>query len=179
MLRRSDPRPSARRASQEFSCDFQTYRDDVDDDKVRLATLTVDELRKHLRKSWRRMQLKEGGYSRLFTAEWRRIWPLRSRTALTRLQKVIGHWARGAKTDTGRRVSIERLLTGVSWLLPRRQREVILGDLLEDIVELRNTGCGRWRLRLFVCWQLGVAVAHRCAGPCAWLVKLIVKVVSW
>lgn len=41
-----------------------------------------------------------------------------------------------------------------AYWIPRRNREAIVGDILEDCVDLRERGAGQWRIRFHVAWQL-------------------------
>lgn len=52
----------------------------------------------------------------------------------------------------------ERWLTSLSFWIPRRHREAIVGDLREDCAELRNLGMSERRLRVHVIWQLAICL---------------------
>lgn len=52
----------------------------------------------------------------------------------------------------------EKWLTSLSYWFPRKHREVIVGDLLEDCHELRALGKSEWRIRIHVIWQLALAL---------------------
>ena len=52
----------------------------------------------------------------------------------------------------------ERWLTSLCFWIPRKHREAIRGDILEDCHELRDQGFGEWRIRAHVLWQTAIAV---------------------
>jgi len=48
--------------------------------------------------------------------------------------------------------------TSMSYWLPRKYREGITGDILEDAAELRRLGKNEWRVRAHIAWQLGICI---------------------
>ena len=67
-----------------------------------------------------------------------------------------------------------RLIYAARFLIPRRQREDVLGDLFEDIAELENAGAGRWKIRLLVGWELKDLIWQRLSGLFKWLARITV-----
>lgn len=67
----------------------------------------------------------------------------------------------------------ERLVSRAGWLIPRNQREQVIGDLLEDIADLRNQKISEWRIWLFVLWQLQCTACGRLLGLLGWAVALV------
>lgn len=57
----------------------------------------------------------------------------------------------------GRRKA-EGWLVSLSFWIPRKHREAIRGDILEDCHEMREEGFGGWRICAHVLWQFTVAV---------------------
>lgn len=56
----------------------------------------------------------------------------------------------------------ERMLEAAGFLIPRKYREGLLGDLHEDVADLRACGYGERCVTLVIAWQLCVAVAGQC-----------------
>jgi hypothetical protein len=52
------------------------------------------------------------------------------------------------------RMPVELLVGWIGNLIPRRKREAIMGDLLEDIAERRSQGWNEFSLFCFTAWQL-------------------------
>jgi hypothetical protein len=52
----------------------------------------------------------------------------------------------------------EKWLINLSYWIPRKYREAITGDILEDCRELRVVGKSEWRIRIHVIWQLAWAL---------------------
>jgi hypothetical protein len=52
----------------------------------------------------------------------------------------------------------EKWLISLSFWIPRKYREAISGDILEDCHEMRDLGLGEWRIRIHVLWQLTIGV---------------------
>lgn len=52
----------------------------------------------------------------------------------------------------------EKWTIALGWWIPRKYRGAIVGDILEDCHEMRETGCGEWRIRIQVIWQWVIAV---------------------
>lgn len=50
----------------------------------------------------------------------------------------------------------DRWVESVSFWIPRKNREAIMGDIQEDCVELRELGKSEWRIRANVIWQLSI-----------------------
>lgn len=48
----------------------------------------------------------------------------------------------------------ERRIGSLAYWIPRKYREAIVGDVLEDCRELRELGKSEWRIRIHVIWQL-------------------------
>lgn len=88
----------------------------------------------------------------------------RSRPAVVALKKI-------ARIEKAGRLS--NWLRLASLLLPRHQRERVLGDLLEDIEELRATGVVAWRIWLFVHWQLLVCMPAKLWSALCWIVRAL------
>lgn len=75
------------------------------------------------------------------------------------------------------RSRIEDRLTTFAWLLPRHQREAFLGDMFEDVTELRHAKATFWKIWLFVLWQVGVGVAKRFLGLLTSALNLVIKLI--
>lgn len=58
----------------------------------------------------------------------------------------------------------ERLLAGAAFLIQRRNRESVVGDLREDLHEMRHARYREKTLTLFLLWHLAIAAICR-AGP--------------
>jgi hypothetical protein len=56
----------------------------------------------------------------------------------------------------GRRA--EKWAMALAWWIPRKYRGTIVGDILEDCQEMRERGCGEWRIRIQVLWQWAIAI---------------------
>jgi lysylphosphatidylglycerol synthetase-like protein (DUF2156 family) len=56
------------------------------------------------------------------------------------------------------RKKAEGWLITLSFWIPRKHREAITGDILEDCHEMREVGFGEWRIRIHVVWQLAIGV---------------------
>ena len=54
----------------------------------------------------------------------------------------------------------EKWAISLGWWIPRRYRGDIIGDILEDCSEMRDKGCGEWRIRIQVIWQWAIAVVN-------------------
>jgi len=52
----------------------------------------------------------------------------------------------------------EKWLISLSFWIPRKHREYVRGDILEDCNELRMLGYGEWRIRAHAIWHLIIAV---------------------
>ena len=63
-----------------------------------------------------------------------------------------GFWRNGKK--------VEKFAVSLSWWIPRRYREDIIGDILEDCTEMRDNSCAEWRLLIQVIWQWSIAVVN-------------------
>jgi len=50
------------------------------------------------------------------------------------------------------------LIIKTSFWIPRKYREAIVGDIMEDCHELRVLGKSEWRIRIHVIWQLAIAL---------------------
>lgn len=48
----------------------------------------------------------------------------------------------------------ENLISKTSFWIPRKHREAIVGDILEDCRELRELDKSEWRIRIHIIWQL-------------------------
>ena len=51
----------------------------------------------------------------------------------------------------------EKWAVVLGWWIPRKYRDAIVGDILEDCKEMREVGCGEWRIRIQVIWQWAIA----------------------
>lgn len=60
--------------------------------------------------------------------------------------------------ESRNRNSIENLVMKASYWLPRKYREAIVGDIIEDINEIRALGKSEWRIRIHVVWQVVIAL---------------------
>ena len=69
-------------------------------------------------------------------------------------------------------------LRAVGFLVPRRSRQALIGDLVEDVAEQRAAGYGEWRIRCTVCWQLFFAMRLHIAGLAAWTIAAVQKLIS-
>lgn len=49
-------------------------------------------------------------------------------------------------------------LVTLSFWIPRKYREAIVGDIIEDCHELRALGKSEWRIRIHVIWQVIIAL---------------------
>jgi hypothetical protein len=58
----------------------------------------------------------------------------------------------------------ECILNRSAFLVPRRHREALVGDLLEDVSEMRRGGYGERFISFVVIWHIGIAALRRC-GP--------------
>ena len=67
-------------------------------------------------------------------------------TGAAAVSKLLRHKSRVARTD----FALRRL----SFLIPRKQRPDVFGDLLEDCRELRAEGASEWRVRFHILWHL-------------------------
>jgi len=52
----------------------------------------------------------------------------------------------------------EKLLISAAFWIPRKHREAIVGDIMEDCHELRALGKSKWRIRTHVIWQVVIAL---------------------
>ncbi len=52
----------------------------------------------------------------------------------------------------------KKKLVSTSYLIPRKYREAIVGDIMEDCNELRALGKSEWIIRLHLIWQLAIAL---------------------
>lgn len=52
----------------------------------------------------------------------------------------------------------EMWAVGLGWWIPRKYRDAIVGDILEDCKEMGEMGCGEWRICVQVIWQWAIAV---------------------
>ena len=67
--------------------------------------------------------------------------------------------------------------TFLGWFIPRKYRAAVLGDILEDCVEMRAKGCSERRIRLHVIYQWLIAVVTLVPTAAkAWIADLIRKV---
>lgn len=62
------------------------------------------------------------------------------------------------KRVTKRRKTTKEWLISVSFWIPRKYREAIVGDIMEDYHELRALGKSERRIRIHVIWQLVIAL---------------------
>lgn len=53
----------------------------------------------------------------------------------------------------------EKWAVALGWWIPRKHRGPIVGDILEDCHEMRELGCGEWRIFIQVIWQWAIAIA--------------------
>ena len=51
----------------------------------------------------------------------------------------------------------EKWAIALGWWIPRKYRGAVVGDILEDCHEMREKGCGEWRIRIQVLWQWAIA----------------------
>ena len=72
--------------------------------------------------------------------------------------------AGGRRRRTSSRKRTDTLLRRRSFLVPRRHREAITGDIYEDVVDLREAGESERVIRFFVCWQFTWAVVSGVTG---------------
>jgi hypothetical protein len=75
----------------------------------------------------------------------------------------------------------DRLLCRVAALIPRRNREAIVGDLREDVQDFRLARWTEKQIRRHIWWQFGIIIVQRCKGvfrwgAVAWLGK---KMLGW
>jgi hypothetical protein len=80
-----------------------------------------------------------------------------------------------ASPDNCETLKAERFLRRLSWLIPRRQREAILGDLLEDFTEFRKTGWTEKQLIRYARWQLAITFGWRLLK---WVISILSLVVT-
>lgn len=52
----------------------------------------------------------------------------------------------------------EKWLGSLAYWIPRKYREPLVGDIMEDCCELRALGKSEWRIRIHVVWQLVIAL---------------------
>ncbi len=52
----------------------------------------------------------------------------------------------------------EKWAIALGWWIPRKYRGAIVGDILEDCHEMRETGCREWRIRIQVIWQWAISI---------------------
>ena len=52
----------------------------------------------------------------------------------------------------------EKWVVVLGWFLPRKHREAILGDIIEDCHEMKEKGLNKRRLRNHVLWQCLISV---------------------
>jgi hypothetical protein len=52
----------------------------------------------------------------------------------------------------------ENWLISLSFWIPKRFREAIVGDILEDCIDLRKCGYSEWRIRIHAVWHFILAV---------------------
>lgn len=71
---------------------------------------------------------------------------------------------RGSRRSRNAANTTDRCLKFLQTLIPRHNREAILGDIWEDVVEFRAEGWKESHVRLHILWQLAVIVACRCRG---------------
>jgi len=71
----------------------------------------------------------------------------------TEIKKVIKNTLINAGT-LRIRDKTENLISKTSFWIPRKYREAIVGDILEDCHELRALGKSEWRIRIHIIWQL-------------------------
>lgn len=52
----------------------------------------------------------------------------------------------------------EKWAIALGWWIPRKYRGAIVGDILEDCHEMRESGRREWRIRIQVIWQWAISV---------------------
>lgn len=52
----------------------------------------------------------------------------------------------------------DRMANRLGYLIPRKNRGDLMGDILEDVAEYREAGMGKWAIRFYVAWQWALAV---------------------
>lgn len=72
----------------------------------------------------------------------------------------------------------DSLLRTVGFLVPRKSRQALIGDLIEDVAEQRAAGYSEWRIRSTVCWQLLFAMRMHIAPLAAWAIAAVRKLIS-
>lgn len=93
-----------------------------------------------------------------------------------RLRAYLEAERTGKQTNTtspGRKA--EPWLTSLSFWIPRKYREPITGDILEDCHEMRELGFDERRIRVHVLWQFAVAIIALWPEPIASAVAAIVR----
>jgi len=54
----------------------------------------------------------------------------------------------------------EDLVIALGWWIPRKYRDELIGDILEDCAEMKKAGCTERRIRLHVVYQWLIAVIY-------------------
>lgn len=69
----------------------------------------------------------------------------------------------------------------LKFILPRKNREVITGDIWEDIVEQRSEGWEESRIRRYAMWQFSIILFERFKGVFRWVACLLgfKRLIGW
>lgn len=91
--------------------------------------------------------------------------------------EVSGRWVlknhRGG--STGRiRNETDKLAIVLGWCFPRKHREAIVGDILEDCKEMRERGLAERKIRTHVLWQWAVSMIVLILGSIMSAIRAIV-----
>lgn len=90
-----------------------------------------------------------------------------------KLAKLIAwlHYKAGSKG--------EGWATSLGWFIPRKYRGAVLGDIMEDCVEMRDKGCTERRIKIHVIFQWSIAVIMLVpTGAKAWIADLVKQVIG-
>ena len=81
--------------------------------------------------------------------------------------------ARIAEDTSARPWNEGLLLDWCACLIPRSQRETVLGDIYEDELEDRAKGTSEWWIFLKKCWQLSIAVGQHIPKWLSWVARFV------
>ncbi len=63
--------------------------------------------------------------------------------------------------ESERKCSNDKMLSFLGFIVPRRHRETLIGDIQEDVSEMRSKGISETGIRAFICWQLLIVLKER------------------
>ncbi len=95
-----------------------------------------------------------------------------------RLRAIVRHVARWSREGIPASAKPEQLLQSLKFFIPRKHREALLGDLVEDAVEQRTAGHSELRIRLTLCWQLFLAARGHIFAVGAWALSALQKIIA-